>query len=174
MGKKKTGVDGVDVDRADPHDLESYQQAESALEKLQTPVLIHADDPHQRLYISGLDGTGNSMFKDAPENWSVVAKIYSQVRALEDQGNKRIRGGYVEGTFTQANPIKRTLDGLTGYTFEARVETAYYGFCKQSYEWLKEDPQAQIRIAGVGFSRGSEEVASLLRMIDERGIQDPT
>ncbi len=174
MGQKKTSADGVDIDRADQHDLESYQQAEVALTRLQTPILIHADAPHERLYIAGLDGTGNSMFKDAPENWSVVAKIYSQVRALEDQGNKRIRGGYVEGTFTQDNPIKRNLDGLTGYTFERRVETAYYQFCKQSYEWLKEDPQAQVRITGVGFSRGSEEIASLLRMIDERGIQDPT
>src|SRR3546814_15057381 len=36
-----------------------------------------------------------------------------------------------------------------------------------------EDPEAQIRVVGLGFSRGAEEAAALLRMIEERGIQDP-
>src|SRR3546814_12880607 len=65
------------------------------------------------------------MSKDAPENWSVVAKIYEQVRALEDGGVDNIRSGYVEGTFTQDNPIARYIDGISGYTFDRRVETAY-------------------------------------------------
>src|SRR3546814_13607730 len=79
---------------------------------MQSPVYVHADNPHERLYIAALDGTGNSMSKDAPENWSVVAKIYEQVRALEDGGVDNIRSGYVEGTFTQANPIARYIDGI--------------------------------------------------------------
>src|SRR3546814_1286504 len=36
------------------------------------------------------------------------------------------------------------------------------------------DLDAKISIVGIGFSRGAEEVAALLRMIEERGIQDPT
>src|SRR3546814_2158870 len=40
-------------------------------------------------------------------------------------------------------------------------------------DWLLEDPEAQIRVVGLGFSRGAEEAATLLRMIEERGIQDP-
>ncbi len=39
--------------------------------------------------------------------------------------------------------------------------------------WLEEDAQAKIRVAGVGFSRGAEEVTALHRMIEERGIRDP-
>src|SRR3546814_2171703 len=36
------------------------------------------------------------------------------------------------------------------------------------------DLDAKISTVGIGFSRGAEEVAALLRMIEERGIQDPT
>src|SRR3546814_3752839 len=61
-----------------------------------------------------------------------------------------------------------------GFTFERRVETAYDQFCKQAKIWLSEDPDAKISILGIGFSRGAEEVAALRRMIEERGIQDPT
>lgn len=173
MGQLDSRPDGVDTYPADQHDLESYALAEKLLSQLQVPVLLHVDNPHERLYIAALDGTGNSMFDDAPENWSAVAKIHEQVHALEDQGIDRIRSGYVEGTFTQDNPIARYVDGVIGYTFERRVETAYDQFCKQAKDWLREDPDAQIRIVGVGFSRGAEEVAALHRMIEERGIQDP-
>src|SRR3546814_15673004 len=61
-----------------------------------------------------------------------------------------------------------------GFTFERRVETAYDQFCKQAKIWLSEDPDAKISILGIGFSRGAEEVAALLRMNEERGIQDAT
>src|SRR3546814_16099208 len=84
-----------------------------------------------------------------------------------------IRSGYVEGTFTQDNPIARYIDGISGYTFERRVEPAYDQFCKQAKDWLLEAPEAQIRVVGLGFSRGAEAAAALLRMIEERVIQDP-
>ena len=171
MGQLDNRPDGVDTYPADRHDLESYPQAERSLSKLQTPVLLHSDNPHERLYVAALDGTGNSMFDDAPDNWSVVAKIAKQ---LDTSKPKNIGVGYVEGTFTQDNPLLRYADGISGYTFERRVETAYDQFCKQAKIWLSEDPDAQIRIVGVGFSRGAEEIAALHRMIEERGIQDPT
>src|SRR3546814_3941597 len=110
------------------------------------------------------------MFDDAPENWSAVARIYEQVRSLDDQGINNIRGGYVEGTFTQDNPILRYIDGVSGYTFERLVETAYDQFCKQAKDWLREDPAAQLRIVGLGFSRRSRseehtsELQSLMRL----------
>src|SRR3546814_13549230 len=84
-----------------------------------------------------------------------------------------IRSGYVEGTFTQDNPIARYIDGISGYTFERRVDTAYDQFCKQAKDWLLEDSEAQIRLAGRGFSCGAEEAAALLHMVEDRGIQDP-
>jgi hypothetical protein len=116
------------------------------------------------------------MVDDDPLNWSVVARINKQVQALPDKGVLTVAGGYVEGTYTQEGLLstpKRLLDGRFGITFEDRVETAYYQLCMQAKTWLREDPQAQIRVVGVGFSRGAEEVAALERMIEERGIRDP-
>src|SRR5690606_36100637 len=173
MGQLDSQPDGVDTYPADRHDYRSYALAEKELSQQKVPILLHAGNPHERLYIAALDGTGNSMSKDAPENWSVVAKTYSQIDALRKNSVDNIRGGYVEGTFTQNNPVTRYVDGITGYTFNRRVETAYNQFSRQAKQWIDEDPEAEIRIVGIGFSRGAEEVAALHRIIEERGIQDP-
>ena len=140
-----------------------------------TQVEMQNADLHQ-LYLAAMDGTGNSMFDDKPEGWSVVAKIHQQVRELQDEGVSNIATGYVEGTYTQnglLNKPEKLWDGRFGHTFDERVETAYLQFCEQAKQWLDEDPEAQIRIAGVGFSRGGESIAALQRMVHERGIRDP-
>lgn len=167
------GSGGVDAYPADEHDLQTYRDAEEAIAKMQWPVLVHADKPHERLYIAALDGTGNNMRKESPEYWSVVAKIHDQIAIRNEAEGPAISSGYVPGIGTQDNFISRTRDGITGYTFEQRVETAYLDFCEKSYAWLKQDPEAQIRVAGIGFSRGAEEVAALHRVIEERGIRNP-
>ncbi len=176
MGTIGKRLGGVDTYPADLHDMDTYRQAEADLDRMRIPVLLHANSPHERLYLAALDGTGNSLFDDKPENRSAVARIYEQVRDLKYQDIKNIAGGYVEGTFTQNGVLRKPealADGLYGHTFEDRVETAYHQLCEQAKVWIDEDPQAQIRVAGVGFSRGSEEVAALQRMVEERGIRDP-
>lgn len=162
--------DQIHKDQVTTTDLQQYEAAHKQLADMQAPVLLHADNPHERLYVASLDGTGNSMRKDAPEHWSAVAKIHYQI---EKGLNPRIHSGYVEGIGTQDGVLPRTVDGWRAYSFDERVETAYFQFCTQAKKWIQEDPQAQIRIAGVGFSRGAEEVAALNRTIEERGILDP-
>jgi hypothetical protein len=44
---------------------------------------------------------------------------------------------------------------------------------EQSKIWLQENPNAQIRVVSVGFSRGAEQAAGFTRLVEERGIQDP-
>lgn len=171
MGQITKG--GVDTDPVTEQDRDAYRQAQLQLDKMQIPVLLPTDNPHARLYIAALDGTGNSLFNDESENWSAVARIYDQVERTNPQN---VASGYVEGTFTQKGFFRtpeKLLDGRFAHSFDERVETAYYDFCVQARDWLLEDPKAQIRIIGVGFSRGSEEVTALERMIHERGIRDP-
>src|SRR3546814_12146273 len=127
MGQLDSRPDGVDVDPADRHDQDSYPKAEQALTRQRVPILIHADNPHERLFIAALDGTGNSKSKDAPENWSAVARIAKQI---ETSGPSNIGVGYVEGTFTQDNPNKNQTNGITGFTFARHVEPAYDPLCK--------------------------------------------
>jgi hypothetical protein len=69
---------------------------------------------------------------------------------------------------------KRTLDGAIGYTYEARLEQMYLQFIQQAARWRKEDPDVQIRLADIGFSRGAEQAAGFARLVHERGIQDPS
>lgn len=164
---------GVDVHIADSQDLQSFSTAKRELDALRVPILLSKDSTHERLYIAALDGTGNSMFNDEPGNWSVVAKIHEEIERTKPHN---IASGYVEGTFTQEGALRtpeRLADGALGHSFDERVETAYLQLCTQAKAWLREDPEAQIRVVGVGFSRGSEQAAALLRLIDERGIRDP-
>ncbi|KRA40078.1 DUF2235 domain-containing protein [Pseudoxanthomonas sp. Root630] len=166
----------VDEEAVSQQQLAIYRDAEVQLAQVGVPVLLPSDDPHARLYIAAQDGTGNSMFNDKPENWSNVARIYKQVQSLNDRGIQNIAGGYVEGTFTQEGALRtpqRLADGRFGHSFDERVETAYFDLCVQAKEWLLQDPQAKIHVAGVGFSRGAEQTAALERLIEERGIRDP-
>ena len=167
-------LDGrIEVERTGEVDRERFRQAEADLARLRVPLFLRDGSPHDRLYITGLDGTGNSMVDDDPAHWSTVARIYKQIEEARPPG---VAAGYVEGTFTQNGLLRvpeKLLDGRFGHTFDERVETAYFQLCMQAKEWLREDPDAQIRVAGIGFSRGAEEVAALERMIHERGIRDP-
>jgi hypothetical protein len=69
--------------------------------------------------------------------------------------------------------VPRILDGAIGYTHGARVEEMYRRFIEQAKTWREQDPQAEIHVADIGFSRGAEEAASFARLVHERGIQNP-
>jgi hypothetical protein len=162
--------DGVRHDDAALH-LPIYEDGRRQLESFQEPVLIHANNPHERLFIAALDGTGNDVAHD-PEHATNVALI---ARQIERGGNPNIGFGYVPGPGTQQHePFARVFDGVRGYTVDERAEEMYKKLINQAWKWKQQDPDAQIRVASVGFSRGSEEAALLARMIDEHGIQDPS
>ncbi|HET6805462.1 MAG TPA: DUF2235 domain-containing protein [Frateuria sp.] len=163
--------DDVPTYTASASDMALYNKADLALEQFKVPVLVHQLIPHERLYISAFDGTGDDKYKD-PLHATNVALIDNQVSALSSAGNLQIAEGYVPGPGTQDGLVARTFDGAIGYTHEARVEKMYQLFIQQAAEWLRQDPHAQIRLVDIGFSRGGEEAASFARLVHERGIQD--
>lgn len=172
----KIDEDGISSDTV--HDdsaasqLHVYSDDRQQLAAFQAPVLLHADNPHERLYVAALDGTGNDKIND-PDHETNVGLIADQIDVLNRSGNNKIGYGYVAGPGTQQHdPIARTLDGATGYTADARVEEMYKKFIEQAKTWQQEDPNVQIRVAATGFSRGGDEVALLTRLIEKRGIQD--
>ncbi len=166
----KDGIrnDGVPYYEADARRLQSYVDAADALSRFQTPVLVHAGNPHEYLYVAAFDGTGNDVYKD-PQHATNIAKLHKQI--LEG-GNRQISAGYVPGPGTQDHYLARTLDGIDGNTYDERVEKMYQLFIEKAKQWRAEDPQAEIRIADIGFSRGSEQAAGFARLVHERGIQD--
>ncbi len=173
--KDKNKPDGVTTYPANANDLKSYVDASQQLSELSTPVLLRSSNPHERIFIAAFDGTGNDVSKDeATERMTNVALIRRQVLEAYPNKGDPIRVGYVEGPGTQANFITRTIDGARGYTYEARLERMYEQLELQTARWLKEDPNAQIRVVSIGFSRGAEQAAGFTRLVDERGIHDIT
>ncbi|MEO8746426.1 MAG: DUF2235 domain-containing protein [Rhodanobacter sp.] len=144
-------------------------EARQQLNPVQAPILLDEKNPHARLFVAAMDGTGNDFIHD-PEHATNVGLIYDQIRA---GGNGRIEARYVEGSGTQQDRVERILDGARGDSAMPRAEHMYQLFIDQAGQWKQDDPNAQISLAGLGFSRGGEEVALLTRLVEERGIQDP-
>lgn len=164
--------DGVPHYVADAARLQSYVDAREALSRFEVPVFIHADNPHEYLYVASFDGTGNDKFKD-PDHKTNVARIDDHIGTLKRDGHAHIDGYYVGGPGTQDNALTRALDGMQGSTYETRIEEIYKKFIEQVAKWKQADPDAEIRLADIGFSRGGEEAAGFARLVHERGIQDP-
>jgi len=163
--------DGVTFYPANDTRLAMYRKARERLTYFDEPILIHAENPHEYLFIAALDGTGNDVTKD-PEHATNVARI-RQTIAAHTAEHPNIRVDYVAGAGTQDNVFKRAIDGADGYTCEERAELMYKKFIEQAKEWHETDPDARISIASIGFSRGADEVAIFARLVHERGIQDP-
>jgi len=168
----KDGVlkDGVSHYPANAHDLQSYQEARDALTQHRVPVLLHANNEHERLFVASFDGTGNDAANDS-HHLTSVARFHEQI---QKQKNPQIFSHYVEGPGTQSNFIVRTWDGARGHTYDERLERMYEQFVKQAWKWRQEDPNVEIRLADIGFSRGAEQAAGFARLVHERGIQDPS
>lgn len=170
----KDGIrsDGVRSDQATSH-LHIYQDDRQQLGAFQEPVFLHANNPHERLYVAAFDGTGNDKVND-PEHETNIGLISDQIETLNRAGNNRISGGYVEGPGTQHDPLACAIDGARGYTVDERAEFIYRKLIDQVKQWRHEDSDVQVRVAVTGFSRGGEEAALFARLVDERGIQDPS
>lgn len=164
--------DGTSFYPADSTRLEMYDAAHEQLARFDAPVMVRAGAPHQYLFVAGMDGTGNDAVAD-PEHKTNVAKIVQQISQGADQHFSHIAAGYVAGTGTQQGWLGRALDGADGYTAEQRAETMYKKFVDYAWRTKQRDPEAQISIAEIGFSRGADEVAIFSRLVHERGIQDP-
>src|SRR5690606_32272594 len=79
---------------------------------------------------------------------------------------------YTKGIGTQANPITRYVDAWIPNTWDDRIEAAYHALAQQTAKWQRQDPQAQVRIAEVGYSRGAVLAVGLARLVDTYGIAD--
>lgn len=173
IGKDGLLNDGVSTYPADAHDMQLFADAREAMSRFSTPVLIHSNNPSERLFVAAFDGTGNDVIHD-PEHATNVAKINQQIERLNEAGDGRIGVGYVAGPGTQSNALDRAWDGIRGHTYDERLEEMYKLLTEKAYKWKQENPDVQIHIADIGFSRGAEQAAGFSRLVHERGIQDPS
>lgn len=162
--------DGASRYAADVDDLARFGQADLALKNMPVPRLHEGGAGATRTFFAFFDGTGN----DA----NAVGKGDTNVELLHRQaakaaGNDASLGTfYVRGPGTQENPVSALIDGARGGSYDARIETMYYEYCKWASARLREDPNADLSLVTVGFSRGAEQSAGFARLVAERGIED--
>ncbi len=178
MVKKKYAVsadgiknDGVSFYPATPEQLHSFRDASEALSRRDSPILAHANNPHERIFMAAFDGTGNDADKD-PEHATNVAKIRDQVKLRYEAGDKQAFVEYIAGPGTQDNRLARIWDGARGHTYEPRIERMYARLVEEANQWKSADPDVQIRVQSIGFSRGASQAAGFTRLLHERGIVD--
>lgn len=168
--------DGVRADQASLDRLSLFRNAEKSLEDLSAPILLDESNLQQRLFVASFDGTGNS--KRDPEKLTNIALVDEQFRGYARDAEDRlgfvpIHAGYVAGPGTQGG-VSGLVDAAYGSSYQARIEDMYLQFVTQARKWLVENPDADIRILATGFSRGAEQAAGFTRLVEARGIQDPT
>jgi len=163
--------DSVRTDPVTAADRKAYAKAAQEVGDLSVPRMFNSSDPHSRFYIANFDGTGNDLWKD-PEHATNVGNLHLQL-ADASHRDPRVQSGYIKGAGTQEGLITRTIDGATGGSYDERIEEMYFDFITRAKEWIDADPDADIRLLATGFSRGAEQAAGFLRLVHERGIQNP-
>lgn len=178
MDKHPIGPDGVreDVVRtyaADKRDMGLFAQATAALAEFRAPRLTSATAPQRKMFVAAFDGTWNDAVNDR-DHITNVGVIRDQVNDAILAGRSDLAVGYVKGVGTQDNAVVRTLDGALGYTYDARLEEMYMQLMRQAAQWKAENPNVEISVASIGFSRGAEQAAGFTQLLHDRGIQDWT
>jgi hypothetical protein len=163
--------DAVRTDPLTPGDRKLYTRAAQEFGSLSVPHMFNSSDPRSRLYIANFDGTGNDLWAD-PEHATNVGKLHLQLWHAGSV-DPRLHADYIKGAGTQEGVLAKTIDGATGASYEERIDWMYLRFCERANEWLKADPNADIRLMATGFSRGAEQAAGFLRKVQELGIQNP-
>ncbi|NID17467.1 T6SS phospholipase effector Tle1-like catalytic domain-containing protein [Luteibacter yeojuensis] len=157
---------------ASSSDLEAYERMREQQSKQAVPVLHHRDESHEYLFVALFDGTGQSAYNHR-QDLTNIGHLKEQAEKLRRQSDRRIGVGYAEGIGTQKNPLTRAIDGAFPYTWDDKIRKVYRDLAEQTSQWISEDPQAQIRLIGVGYSRGAVLVPGLARLVDEFGVADP-
>lgn len=154
-------------------ELQAIAEMRQALAQIPVPTLRHQDNPHEYLFFAMFDGTGQDLNKPKlgpPTNVGVLAL---QARELAKDPSSRIGYAYSEGIGSQDNGLIRALDGAFAGTWENGIEEMYRELSNQAAKWKRDDPEAQISLAGVGYSRGAVQEVGFHRLVDQYGIAPP-
>lgn len=153
-------------------DLSIDEQAGVTQGVQRVPIFQRGENTHEHLFFAMFDGTGQDADNPTQELTN-VGVLKDQIDVLKEDANLRVGGHYVEGIGTQENPLSRLKDKIAADTWDEKIEEAYLELARQTKQWKEQDPEAQVRVVGVGYSRGAVLSAGLSRLIDAYGIADP-
>lgn len=154
-------------------ELRAIGQRQQVMTQPPVPTLRHADNPHEYLFFAFLDGSGQDLNKPKLGLPTNVGKLYKQAQILEKDPSNRIGAGYAEGIGSQNFAPTRLGDGWLALTWADGIEKMYKEFAEQGGKWLRQDPEAQISVAGLSYSRGAVQEAGFHRLVEQYGIANP-
>ncbi|MDV3467921.1 DUF2235 domain-containing protein [Stenotrophomonas sp. C3(2023)] len=151
-------------------DLQRYASLRQELAQLPVPLLQDRSDIHDHLFIALFDGTGHDS-DDKRQRSSNIGEMAGQLRAKAPElAGERIRWDYASGIGTQPFAPARALDGVHPFSWDERIEKMYQSLTRFSADWKRRDPEAQVRVIAVGYSRGAVLVPGFARLVDTYGI----
>jgi hypothetical protein len=145
----------------------------SQLGSLEIPILQRVGNPKEFVFFALLDGTGQDVGNPKRGLPTTIGHLYEQARDLEDDPIHRIGASYSKGIGAQSNAVTRSLDGVLAYTWQQSIEKSYFELARKAEKWIKEVPDAEIRVVAAGYSRGAVQAVLLQRVIDTYGIANP-
>jgi len=154
-------------------ELQAIATMREALSQLPVPTLQHRDNPHEYLFFALLDGSGQDLNNPKLGPPTNIGELAKQLQVMKNDPNHRIGGHYVEGIGAQNSGLVRVVDGLVAVTWDNGIKEMYREFAEQGAKWMRDDPQAQIRVAGIGYSRGAVQDVGFHRLVDQYGVANP-
>lgn len=170
MGGSKSSSGGRPV-TAD--DLRMEQELREQMGQLSVPMLQRRQNQHEYLFFAFMDGTGQDLDNPRLGPPTTVGSLYRQAFELSQDADNRMGTHYSKGIGTQANAVGRAFDGMTAHSWADGIEKTYSQLAAKVAEWKERDPEAEVRVAAMGYSRGAVQTPGLLRLIDQYGVADP-
>lgn len=167
MGKVGSSAGGRP---ANADDLRMELDVRQQLQQLSVPMLQRGDRANEYVFFAFLDGTGQDVRNPKLGPSTTVGELYDQAFELSKDPQSRIGAHYAAGIGTQQNAVSRALDGMLASTWEDGITRSYRELAEQVSTWKDTNPDAEIRVVGIGYSRGAVQTAGLLRLIDQYGI----
>lgn len=151
--------------------IDTYTAAIRLVDQMNLPKLYDASNPNSRVFFALADGTENDVNNPDMGAATNIGILSRQLETI-NENNSNIGIFYKEGPGTQGG-LDGGLDSGFGFSYDERAEELYTAFCKQAKVWLDENPNAEISLGELGFSRGSAVIAKFNQLVHERGIVDP-
>lgn len=128
-------------------------------------------NPNLRVFVANFDGTGNDrdLISKGEQASLVAASDAGLHRIIEDSDAQHIATNYYAGVGTRTGTIKGLTEKIWGVGCERNAKSAHADFVKQVAAWKKDNPNCEIHVHAVGFSRGAAIALHFLNLVDRHG-----
>lgn len=148
-------------------------QRNSLIDKVANPsvapgfALAGDRNPNLKVFIAHFDGTWNDMAEvPAGESQTLVAKMFEDSLSVDSD---HLDSNYVHGVGTRTSKTKVMLEGVTGIGCEGRAEGMHARMVKTILQWESENPNVEVHVHAIGFSRGAATALHFLNLVHSRG-----